>query len=659
MNATENATGNNTPCIGIKTGQGSLTYPEQTYQISEISEIKAKLDSLPAIGGPIKFQLEGKRYSLSETLELKNIYRPITIEGISDSTIIDGLQPLVSLASTPVCMYASVKIEQSYYPRQLTVCETAILEFELSSFELVDEKSGRYSMTCPAKLRYVIHVGSYIYIYAKWITYRLLVTAVNGDSLTLLCRSKIEFSLFNKEACRIKVVDCLPVNKLELSISGDYYYVEGGNSKQIAFTEFDSNSVTERTAAQIQKLVSIKNCAHVSFKNITFRYNGLGANHALITEFENTQQAERVKELCGIEILQSAHINILSCKFSNLFGYAIKAERSSHLNFERNKIHDTFSGGIALYDNCHHCDIRQNTVENYGKYMCGAVGILVCKSDNNNIVGNTICKGYYTGISLGWTWGYEDTNTCNNYVANNYIHHCMQNTLDDGGGIYMLGLNPGTVIENNCIHDIWPHNGKEGHGIYLDEGSSYVKVRRNFVSRCPNGLHQHFGQSNEILNNLFSDISLACIRISKSQKHLQLFAHNNIFILNNETGTLVHSECEYFEISGNLIDDRRSGTACTLIKEGYPSHLLSSDARQLNDAEDTPWLHDNYFEPVDFAFKAKLKKDTEWEYSWEYLEKKYGKFIVSPAVDDKPDFLIPNNEKVKEKEPKKEEENGQ
>lgn len=659
MNATENVSENNTPCIGIKTGQGSLTCPEQTFQIKNLGEIKAKLDSLPAIGGQITFKLEGKRYSLSETLVLENIYRPITIEGVSGITVIDGLQSLDSLAATPVCMY---ELNRAGKLELLTICETAILECDLSTLELVDKEPDRYKMTCLAKLRAVIHVGSYIYIYAKWITYRLLVTAVNGDSLTLLCRSTINFSLFNKQKCRVKVVDCLPANDQTLSISGDFYVDSGYFIKDAngTFSILNATSGTgtarELFAAQIQKLVSIKNCAHVSFKNITFRANGLGANHALITNFENTQQAERVKELCGIEILQSAHISVTDCQFSNLFGYAIKAEGSSHLNFKGNTISETFSGGIALYDNCHHCDIRQNTVADYGKYMCGAVGILVCKSDNNNIVDNTIYNGFYTGISLGWTWGYEDTNTCNNYVANNYIHHCMQETLDDGGGIYILGRNPGTVIENNRIHDIWPHNGKDGHGIYLDEGSSYVKVRNNFVSACPNGLHQHFGQSNEILNNLFSDISLACIRISKSQKHLQLFAHNNIFILNKETGTLVHSECEYFEISGNLIDDCRSGTACTLVNEGYPCRLLSSDARQLTDAEDTPWLHDNYFESVVFSFEPNEETGIA---EWEYSKKKYGKFIVSPAVDDKPDFLIPNNGNVKEKEPKKEEGNGQ
>ncbi len=58
--------------------------------------------------------------------------------------------------------------------------------------------------------------------------------------------------------------------------------------------------------------------------------------------------------------------------------------------------------------------------------------------------------------------------------------------LNDGGGIYTLGNQPGTVIRNNHIHDnMGREAGNRGRGvpggIYLDEGSGFIEVTGNLV----------------------------------------------------------------------------------------------------------------------------------------------------------------------------------
>lgn len=69
----------------------------------------------------------------------------------------------------------------------------------------------------------------------------------------------------------------------------------------------------------------------------------------------------------------------------------------------------------------------------------------------------------------------------NNRVTHNHIHHVVQR-LQDGAGIYCLGLQPLTALCNNCIHDIG-HDG--GHpacrGIYLDEGCAGILVEKNVI----------------------------------------------------------------------------------------------------------------------------------------------------------------------------------
>src|SRR5690606_11775231 len=54
--------------------------------------------------------------------------------------------------------------------------------------------------------------------------------------------------------------------------------------------------------------------------------------------------------------------------------------------------------------------------------------------------------------------------------------------LSDGGGIYMLGLQPGSQIRSNLIHDVKLNAGRaESNGMFLDEGATDVLVSENII----------------------------------------------------------------------------------------------------------------------------------------------------------------------------------
>ena len=72
----------------------------------------------------------------------------------------------------------------------------------------------------------------------------------------------------------------------------------------------------------------------------------------------------------------------------------------------------------------------------------------------------------------------------NNRIEFNHIHKMMQR-LNDGGGVYTLGRQPGTVIRGNHIHDA---GGSPG-GVYLDEGSADIAVTGNLIYRVQNPLN--------------------------------------------------------------------------------------------------------------------------------------------------------------------------
>jgi hypothetical protein len=119
--------------------------------------------------------------------------------------------------------------------------------------------------------------------------------------------------------------------------------------------------------------------------------------------------------------------------------------------------------------------ISDNIIGPYGEIYPSAVGVLLMHTFGNTVSHNEIHHGWYTGVSVGWEWGYQQSVSRDNVIAYNHIHHIGQGLLSDMGAIYTLGLSPGTVLRNNLIHDI-DANQYGGWGIYNDEGSSHILV---------------------------------------------------------------------------------------------------------------------------------------------------------------------------------------
>ena len=116
------------------------------------------------------------------------------------------------------------------------------------------------------------------------------------------------------------------------------------------------------------------------------------------------------------------------------------------------------------------------------------------------ILHNDVSDVPYDAIDIGYGWGMHDPNGNPNYrvrmhgydapqnlvyttptthrdvvVANNRVHGAKR-FFHDGGAIYNLSASPGTLITENYIFD----NSKM-IGLYLDEGSRYITVRKNVV----------------------------------------------------------------------------------------------------------------------------------------------------------------------------------
>lgn len=120
-----------------------------------------------------------------------------------------------------------------------------------------------------------------------------------------------------------------------------------------------------------------------------------------------------------------------------------------------------------------------------GRHFDSAVGIWLGFARSCQIVGNEVHDLPYTGISVGWQWNPLPSSSGDNLIADNHIYQVMQ-MLGDGGGIYTLGNQPGSVIRNNEIHDILRselNHASPNNGMFIDEGSKNFLVEGNHIYR--------------------------------------------------------------------------------------------------------------------------------------------------------------------------------
>ncbi len=192
-----------------------------------------------------------------------------------------------------------------------------------------------------------------------------------------------------------------------------------------------------------------------------------------------------------IEINFADNIKITNCNFGNMGSTAL-AMRDFVTNSEitGSYFHDISGSGIIVGHTYFNSDnrtpdtisknvtISNNVLRRIGLDYIGCVGIGVFYANSVDILHNDIKDTSYTGISVGWGWGAQISNTleCGQHlIANNRIDYTGLAAWD-GASIYTLSEMKGTYIEGNHMS-----NSDDSGGIYFDDGTRSVTARDNVM----------------------------------------------------------------------------------------------------------------------------------------------------------------------------------
>ena len=299
-------------------------------------------------------------------------------------------------------------------------------------------------------------------------------------------------------------------------------------------------------------------------RGVTFAYSGWD-----MPEKGQVYQQAGANVSAAVLVTRSKNVRFEDCTFIHTGGYGLEFGAGAvgcaavnctfrDLGAGGVKIGSEWAGSAKPETWAHGCRVEDCLVESGGRFEPAGVGIWVGNADGCQIVRNTVRDLYYSGISVGWTWKSVPNAAHHNRVAFNDVSAIGQRRLSDMGGIYLLGDQPGTVVEGNLVRDVTTARGF-GHGIYLDQGSSRMAIVSNHVETAEGVAFylQYSTVSNRVVGNVFVGGEEAVLRHcgDKGRGTLpSLFADNAIWWDDPDCQFCLPqpASCEYVDSHDNI-----------------------------------------------------------------------------------------------------------
>ena len=338
---------------------------------------------------------------------------------------------------------------------------------------------------------------------------------------------------------------------------GEWYFDKNTRNIYYVSEEGQDLNESETIVPILERLVEIKGklgdpVRNIVFENLEFIYTtwlkpGISGHAEIQGNLTKDPDEDKmfhsmyIKSESSIVLDAAESIEFKDCRFTRLGSGAIDIMNGSSNNkIIGNEICEIAGSGIQLggfqFEDAHPDNdkkivkgnvVSNNYIHDIGMEYKGSIGIFAGYVSDTLITHNEICDVAYSGISIGWGWGFTDPDAdkrevdpppeyypqyttpsiCKrNKIEYNHIHHVMKK-LHDGSAIYILSMQDDSTIIGNHIHDNGGFNGegfqeevfnhfywkqtdfdqqytsKKGFpgGIYLDEASGGFLVTGNVI----------------------------------------------------------------------------------------------------------------------------------------------------------------------------------
>ncbi len=531
---------------------------------------------------PARIVLKEGVYRLAETLRLSTTF-PLTIEGEAGKTVVidGGMEPTdwkpVTVNGRKAWSAAVPRpVHQMYF--QGKVLQRA--SFPKSGFYRAQDERAPWANLFSGSNRFTVENGSFdptwynpkgveIKMIHKWIEEHLPVESFDAATQTLTSTHTSTFTIA-KDDTEYRVENV----REALLEPGEFYY-DDLEKTVIVIPDADFETTAERPAIPLVGcFLQIVGARFLTLRNLHFRHGGAWrpactlrydmpgdfCNHAIDNDegwsdenspLPHAAAPQGAVQVPGLLFLyQSTDCDIQGCTVENSGWYGIEVSSGCrNIRLERNHLHHLGGGGVRIGGasvgkpaelQTSRVVVTDNHIHDCGLIYMSACGVAILHAYGNLVEHNHIHDLYYTGVSAGWIWGFRDSVARENRIGWNLIHDLGKGILSDMGGIYLLGIQPGTRVYCNYIANI-VRRYYGGWGIYTDEGSSHIVVENNICTDCSSeAYHQHYGRENTLRWNIFAFGNDGVLRLSRGNEHMNFYpgenfsnalaSYNNVFV---------------------------------------------------------------------------------------------------------------------------------